>query len=180
MRSRWRHSAAVYRAQRHLPNPLSIRGSRKHQLFVNSANNTDAEDGGADLVLNIIAGDGYNIGTTQPTHEVALFNASDASFAATEDSNLEYGDGTTGEQVEVQLNLGERPNAAYRIRWSFTRSPLVIPLNFNALASAAGSTISTTTKPAFANPLCRRVWISSISSSIQRMIPLRRYFGGCR
>ena len=95
-------------------------GRQQATITVNSTAGSDADDGEADLVLNIIAGDGYNIGTTQPTHEVALFNAPNASFDAAT-SNLGHGDGaTTGEQVEVRLNLiGERPSADYRIRWSF-------------------------------------------------------------
>ena len=105
-------------------------GRQQTTITVNSTAGSDADDGEADLVLNIIAGNGYTVGTTQRTHEVALFNTPDASFAATENSNLEHGDGTTGEQVEVRLNLeGTRPSADYRIRWSFA-APANHPFRF--------------------------------------------------
>ena len=55
-------------------------GQQQTTITVNSTAGSDAGDGDPDLTLFITAGNGYDIGTTQPTHEVALFAAPDASF----------------------------------------------------------------------------------------------------
>ena len=114
-------------------------GRQQATITVNSDARSTA--GNADLVLDIIEGNGYNIGTRRQ-HQVALFAAPaapEASFDAA-DSTLEHGDatGTIGGQVLVQLNLTGTSLPEYRIQWRFDAHANNHPFEFDCTPVGGG------------------------------------------
>ena len=103
------------------------RGSQEAVITVNSNVGSSATDD--NLILTIGEGGRYVVGATDE-HRVALFDAPEASFDAAE-STLEHGDGTTGGERLVQLNLAGTGLPAYRIQWEFDASRADHPFEFN-------------------------------------------------
>ena len=121
-------------------------GQQQATITVNSAAGSSAGDGSV-LNLQIDEGNGYNIGTTPPTHQVVLFDAPDASFNVAA-SNLGHGDGANIGQAQVRLNLelGTRPSVDYPIEWSFT-APDGHPFRFACAPVDGGAVVNIVGSP---------------------------------